>query len=252
MARWIPRQERVFELPSTASNTAIMRARIRLDLVERGGLMRGLFNVREQREAPAQGHTADPIARMLSWRWLKEQDAARLLADRERTLTALGYAAIEHHPLRTRPSPVQTRPAQPSLDTSLASVGTSFEAVLDTLARRMGVPAHTLADPTHESVRALPPSDVASLIPFLLHHHNPHLRDMGQRFLALPITRYHVPVATLEQWLATNSEIARQLAPCLEDEGLALLGETALRRLAQRAPQAVREPCAHWAERCRT
>src|SRR5262245_41347270 len=63
---------------------------VRLSLLERGGLARGWFNVREARAEPrGEGIVAIAEGRLLSWRWLRLAEAQKLWSERQRTLAAL-------------------------------------------------------------------------------------------------------------------------------------------------------------------
>ena len=107
--------------------------------------------------------------------------------------------------------------------------------MLEGLSTILEVEEHSLREPTLEFVAKLEPELLAMLLPLWVEHEARELREIGQRWLALPTTPYELDAAVLERWAAGDTRMASALAPRLEREALALLGPEAIGRLAHTA-----------------
>lgn len=241
---------------------------IRISLVERLGLWRGRHNVREVRAEPrGQEHVALGKGRLLSWRDLARPEAEQVLEARLRTLEALGYFTIDG-PAHTRGAwdwlrdlvdrgleaatghTAPTGGAHTAVTDALGDLGLRADEVLDGVATVLGLDSERVRNPTGVDAARVDMERLAVLLPQLVGHADPDLRDVGLRWLALPTVIHGLPPATLEAWLMRDGILAKTLAPHLERKGLALLGPDGLRRVAaQTSSPTVREPASEWAAR---
>ena len=238
--------------------------------MERVGLVGGLFNVREARARQTESDESPELlsaGRALSWRWLREPEATRLLDERLGTLQAMGYTVVGsqmgtrgrwdwlydlvHRRLAAPDPTARSRSRSPgdALRDALSTLGLGPDEVLEGLAAVLGISVDGLCSPDALTARDTDPEQVAVLLPFLLHHERPEIRDVGERWLACPRVLYQLPPETLARWLESDTELARALAPRLEDEGPALLGPERLLRLSKTAQAPARDAAARWAAR---
>ncbi len=265
MPRWIER--RGFTL-CPAEDTGHY---VRLSLMERVGLVGGLFNVREARaKQEAEDQTPELLSagRALSWRWLREPEATRLLDERLGTLRAMGYTVLGSE-MGTRGrwdwlyDLVHRRLAAPdserhavrspgdALRDALSRLGLSPDEVLEGIASVLGISVTALQAPDTRTLRDADPDQVAILLPFLVHHERPEVRAVGERWFECPRVLYQLPPDTIAGWLESDAKLARTLAPRLDHEGPALLGPARLLRLSKTAQPGAREAAERWAARMR-
>ncbi len=263
MPRWIERRGFTLSPPEQRGHF------VRLSLMERVGLVGGLFNVREAR-ARAGDDEREPqllsAGRALSWRWLREAEATRLLDERLGTLRAMGYTVLGSqmgargrwdwlydlvHRRLGAPQTDALRAKTPSgaLRDALCSLGMSPDEVLEGLAAVLGIGVVDLQEPDARVAAKTDPEQVAVLLPFLLHHERPEIRAVGERWLACPRVLYQLPPETLAQWMESDDVLAKLLAPRLEHEGPALLGPQRLLRLSRTGQPSARKAAEHWASR---
>ncbi|MEM6294096.1 MAG: hypothetical protein AAGA54_22650 [Myxococcota bacterium] len=266
MPRWIERRGYTLCPPEREAAGHF----VRLSLMERAGLVPGWFNVREAR---ARVHADDEppellsTGRALSWRWLREREAERLLDERLSTMEAMGYTVLGsvmgtrgrwdwlydlvHRRLAASAAEPGTTAPCPSdaLRDALSRLGLSPDAVLEGIAAVLGLSVTALQEPDARVARSTDPEQVAVLLPFLLHHERPEVRAVGERWFALPAVLYQLPADTLMHWLESDTAVARLLAERLEDEGPALLGPDRLHQLGRGAPSAVRDAAKRWSAR---
>lgn len=261
--RWIERRGFTLRPPEQAGHY------VRLSVMERVGLVGGLFNVREARARQTESNETPELlstGRALSWRWLRDAEAARLLDERLGTLQAMGYTIVGSqmntrgrwdwlydlvHRRLAEPDPDATRSRCPgdALRDALSTLGMSPDDVLEGLAAVLGISVDALREPDARIARDTDPAQVAVLLPFLLHHERAEVREVGERWLACPRVLYQLPLETLTRWLESDAELARALADRLDHEGPALLGPERLLRLSKTAQAPAREAAARWAAR---
>ncbi len=270
MPRWLER--RGFTLHPPPGHEA--EQFVRLSLMERAGLVAGWFNVREARaEQDPQHHEFRVVAggRALSWRWLREREAAELLDERLGTLEAMGYTVVGsvmgtrgrwdwlydlvHKRLAAPADPVElgdaTDSAPDALRDALSRLGLTADAVLEGVAAVLGLSVSALQEPNARTARDADPDQVAILLPFLVHHERPEIREVGERWLACPAVTYQLAPPTLMQWLESDVRVGALLSPRLAREGPALLGPERLVQLSRTAPEPVRTAARKWAQRLR-
>lgn len=263
MPRWIERRGFTLCPPEQTGHY------VRLSLMERVGLVGGLFNVREARakqESVEDAPTLLSAGRALSWRWLREPEATRLLDERLGTLQAMGYTILGSemgtrgrwdwlydlvHRRLAEPDPDAHRSRSPSdaLRDALSTLGLGPDEVLEGLASVLGISVDALRQPSARVARETNPEQVAVLLPFLIHHDRPEVRAVGERWFACPRVLYQLPPETIARWLESDAELARTLAPRLEHEGPALLGPQRLLRLSKTGQPTAREAAQRWASR---
>lgn len=263
MPRWIERRGFTLCPPEQTGHF------VRLSLMERVGLVGGLFNVREARARVEDESEAPELlseGRALSWRWLREHEAARLLDERLGTLQAMGYTIVGSqmgtrgrwdwlydlvHRRLAEPEDASRRSRSPgdALRDALSTLGLGPDEVLEGLASVLGISVEVLTRPDAMTVRETNPEQVAVLLPFLLHHERAEIRDVGERWVACPRVLYQLPPETIARWLESDAELARTLAPRLDHEGPALLGPQRLLRLSKTAQPKAREAAERWAAR---
>lgn len=271
MPRWSERRGVTLELQGGPAQHFV-----RLSWMERSGLVGGWFNVREAR---AEGRRDDPETlrrlgggRALSWRWLRETEARRLYDQRLHALQSLGYRPLAElaalprgrwdwlqrliHRGLPSASPEAGEPgstaadAPEGLEAVLGKLDPTLGSVsLAPVARFLGWALADVLRPRAELVRAVSPEHLAVLLPFLVHHARPELREVGERWLDCPPTLYQLAPAALLRWLESEPQLAARLAGRLEREGLALLGPDRLEALGRHGHAAVRRPAQMWAQR---
>lgn len=266
MPRWIERRGFTLAPPPSRDTHDL----VRVSLMERAGLVAGWFNVREARARMRPDNDTPELlsdGRALSWRWLRETQAQQLIDERLGTLQAMGYtvvgsqmgargrwdwlydlvhrrlAAPEAHSEGSRPNPTD------ALRDALSSLGLSPDAVLEGVAAVLGLTVTTLLEPESRTARKADPEQVAVLLPFLVHHERPEVREVGERWLACPAVTYQLPVHVIVQWLEGDPAIATLLAPRIETEGPALLGPRVLLQLSRTGDASVREAARRWSGR---
>ncbi|MCA9706772.1 MAG: hypothetical protein KDK70_13050 [Myxococcales bacterium] len=264
MPRWIER--RGFTLRHPEAATAHHQV-VRLSLVERRGLTGGWWNVREARAEP----TDDPErtlagGRALSWRWLRQAEAERLLDQRLRTLEALGYAIADaamtgrgrwdwlYDLVRRglRPPPEATERPRDALRDALEGLGLTPDAIAEGVAVVLELPPARLREPDGPTVARVDPEQLGVLLPFLVEHPHAEIRRIGERWLACPGAAFQLPGPVVERSLADEGRMGDLLAPRVQSDGLALLGPDALLRLSKASCRAaVRQAAERWLTRLR-
>ncbi|MEM9455661.1 MAG: hypothetical protein AAGF11_15875 [Myxococcota bacterium] len=267
MPRWIER--RGFTLRPRDSALTHARAQVvRLSLVERRGLTGNWFNVREARAEPTDDQASAPLAggRALSWRWLRRAEAERLMDQRLRTLEALGYAIVDaaltgrgrwdwlyelvRRGLRPPSEARSQAPPRDALRDALEGLGLSPDAIAEGVAAVLKLPPKRLREPDGPTVAAVDPDQLGVLLPFLVEHQHPEVREIGERWLACPGAAFQLPRPAVEQWLIEAGGMGDRLASRVRDDGLALLGPDALLRLSQASSrEPVRRAAQHWLAR---
>jgi hypothetical protein len=272
--RWIERRGHTLRLsPSddaaAPSSGGTRDGLVRLSVVERMGLVRGWFNVREARAEPsADGERLRPLSdgRALSWRWLREAEADRLLEARLGTLQAMGYALVDsgvamrgrwdwlydlvHKRLAQAEPPEAVTRSGSALEDALTRIGLSPDAIVEGLAAVLGLSPHGLRHPEPRVIHRTDPAELSILLPFLVHHDDAEIRAIGQRWMGCPSAVYQLPLHVLQHWLETDRNVAGLVGPRLRAEGLALLGPDALVRLHRTGctPE-IREAARTWVQR---
>lgn len=252
-------------------------AYVRVSLMERVGFVRGFFNIREARAEPEgdppsrRRATAVRVVgggRALSWRWLREAEADRLLDERLGTLETMGYILLDsamatrgrwdwlYDLVNRRLQRGSTEPDDESprdaLRDALGRLGLRPQEVIEGVASVLGLSVVALREPNAQTIRDAEPDQLAVLLPFLLHHESPEIREVGERWLCSPTLVYQLPKATLTQWLENDRKVSTLVAPRLHEEGLALLGPDQLSRLTRTGTPAVRNAALAWVRRLRS
>jgi hypothetical protein len=275
MPRWIERRGFTLRLsssegpPSRGRTGGTRDALVRLSLVERVGLVRGWYNVREARAEPsADGRSLHALSdgRALSWRWLREAEAARLLDARLGTLQAMGYSVVDTgvsmrgrwdwlydlvHKRLARPEATAEKTRSGSaLEDALTRIGLSPDALVEGLATVLRLAPQGLRDPDARIIHRTDPAELGILLPFLVHHDHPEVRAIGRRWLGCPSAAYQLPRSVLQHWLETDERVAGLVGPRLRAEGLALLGPDALVRLGRTGcTHEIRDTARKWVQR---
>lgn len=264
MPRWIERRGFTLRLGSGGGRHQV----VRLSLVERRGLSGHWFNVREARAEPTDRDESRPLAggRALSWRWMRQTEAERLLDQRLRTLQALGYAIADaaltgrgrwdwlYDLVRRglRPAPPDEASAAPrhALRDALEGLGLSPDAIVEGVAAVLELSPDRLREPDGATVATVDPDQLGVLLPFLVEHGKAEIREIGERWLACPGAAFQLPRPAVERWLTESGRMGDRLAPRLRSEGLALLGPDALLRLSKASGrESVRRAAEHWLAR---
>jgi hypothetical protein len=278
--RWIERRGFTLRLPPTAEDEG--RQVVRLSLVERRGLTGSWWNVREARaetaasafategddaEQPPKRGSERTLAggRALSWRWLRQTEAERLLDQRLRTLQALGYTVADaavtgrgrwdwlYELVRRglRPGDGASEPAPgPALRDALERIGLSPDAIVEGVATVLELAPARLREPDGSTVARVDPEQLGVLLPFLVEHGHPEIREIGERWLACPGAAFQLPRPAVERWLQQAGRMGDLLAGRVRGEGLALLGPDALLRLSKASTrEPVRRAAEHWLAR---
>lgn len=268
MSRWIECRGFTLRLSGAAASRTRHQTRhqvVRLSLVERRGLAGRWFNVREAR-AEADDGGDPPLAggRALSWRWLLRAEADRLLEERLHTLETLGYgvsdAAVSERgqwdwlfELVRRGLRPPDEPAvadHTALRDALEALGLSPEAIVEGVAAVLALPPERLRRPDGPTVARTDPDKLGVLLPFLVEHGQPEIREIGERWLRCPGAAFQLPRPTVERWLLEAGRVGDLLAPRVRAEGLALLGPDALLRLSRTSERAsVRRDAQPWLAR---
>lgn len=269
MPRWIERRGFTLQTPEAEAGRDTERF-VRLSLMERVGFVSGWFNVREARAEPDPHGEALKIAaggRALSWRWLRQPEADRLLDERLGTLEAMGYTLVDsamatrgrwdwlydlvHRRLARPEKPSADADTDPTdaLRDALSRLGLSPDAVIEGVASVLGLTPHALEEPESRTVRRTDPDQLAVLLPFLVHHEHPQIRQIGERWLQCPPLAYQLPPRALLHWLETDARISGLLVPRLRAEGLAMLGPDALLRLTRTGHPKVKPAARAWSHR---
>jgi hypothetical protein len=260
--RWIERRGFTLRLPPTAEAEARHQV-ARLSLVERRGLTGSWWNVREAR---AEASSTQTLAggRALSWRWLRQAEAERLLDQRLRTLEALGYTVADaaltgrgrwdwlYELVRRGLAPGDdTAPTPgPALRDALERLGLSPAAIIEGVATVLELAPGRLREPDGATVARVDPDQLGALLPFLVEHGHPEIREIGERWLACPGAAFQLPRPAVERWLRQPGRMGDILTPRLRTEGLALLGPDALLRLSKASSrEPVRRAAEHWLTR---
>lgn len=272
MPRWIERRGFTLRLPPASQAEVVPRQQVvRLSLVERRGLTGSWFNVREARAEPSEESSRTLAGgRALSWRWLRQAEAERLLDQRLRTLQALGYAIADaaltgrgrwdwlyelvRRGLRATPDDADAGASSPdpgpALRDALERIGLSPDAIVEGVASVLELAPGRLREPDGTTVARVDPDQIGVLLPFLVEHGHPEIREIGERWMACPGAAFQVPRAAVERWLLEPGRMGDLLAPRLRSEGLALLGPDALLRLSKSSSrEAVRRASEQWLTR---
>lgn len=266
VARWIERRGFTLRLPSPTEDDP--RQVVRLSLVERRGLTGSWWNVTEAR-AEAAADPGDPRTlaggRALSWRWLRQAEAERLLDQRLRTLEALGYAVADaavtgrgrwdwlyelvRRGLRPGQDAGEATPG-PALRDALERIGLSPDAIVEGVATVLELSPGRLREPDGATVARVDPDQLGVLLPFLVEHGHPEIREIGERWLRCPGAAFQLPRPAVERWLQQPGRMGDSLAPRVRSEGLALLGPDALLRLSKASSrETVRRAAEQWLAR---
>lgn len=261
MPRWIERRGFTLRLPSAPEIEARPQV-VRLSLVERRGLTGSWFNVREARAELSASEPSSELppgsgtwssssrtlagGRALSWRWLRQAEAERLLDQRLRTLQALGYVIADaaltgrgrwdwlYELVRRGLQPSEDAPAPgPALRDALERIGLSPDAIVEGVSTVLALPPARLREPDGATVARVDPDQIGVLLPFLVEHGHPEIREIGERWMACPGAAFQVPRPAVERWLLEAGRMGDLLAPRVRSEGLALLGPDALLRLSK-------------------
>lgn len=239
---------------------------VRLSLVERRGLTGRWFNVREARAEPRDDDPDQPIAggRALSWRWLRQPEAERLLDQRLHTLEALGYSIADaavtdrgrwdwlYELVRRglRPPSDPTPAPRDALRDALEGLGLSSDAITEGVATVLGLTPERLCEPDGPTVAQVDADQLGVLLPFLLEHADAEIRRIGERWLACPGAAFQLPRPVVERSLTEAGRLGDLLASRIHGEGLALLGPDALLRLSRASSrEPVRRAADHWLAR---
>jgi hypothetical protein len=264
--RWIERRGFTLRLPQAAAEEEARQV-VRLSLVERRGLTGSWWNVREARAEPSAEVSERTLAggRALSWRWLRQVEAERLLDQRLRTLQALGYTVADaavtgrgrwdwlYELVRRglRPGDGAGEPSPgPALRDALERIGLSPDAIVEGVATVLELPPARLREPDGRTVARVDPEQLGVLLPFLVEHGHAEIREIGERWLACPGAAFQLPRPAVERWLQHAGRMGDLLAPRVRGEGLALLGPDALLRLSKASSrEAVRRAADQWVAR---
>ena len=275
MPRWLERRGFTLQLPPERGADAgpddgsAFEKLVRLSLVERVGLVRGWFNVREARAEPTgNGERLRALSdgRALSWRWLRRTEADRLLDERLGTLQAMGYTVIDtgvcmrgrwdwlydlvHKRLAQAPAAEPSEPSGNPLEDTLSRIGSSPDAIVESLAAVFELSPHAFNHPDARVVHRIEPGDLARLLPYLIHHDHAEVRAIGRRWLGCPTAAYQLPAELVQRWLETDEALASLLEGRLRPEGLALLGPDSLLRLSRTGcTHTVRDASRRWVQR---
>jgi len=273
--RWIERRGFTLRLPQAAEEA---RQVVRLSLVERRGLTGSWWNVTEARAERAAfggddhetpGNAAERTlagGRALSWRWLRQGEAERLLDQRLRTLEALGYTVADaavtgrgrwdwlYELVRRGLRPAAEGASEPApgsaLRDALERIGLSPDAIVEGVATVLELPPAQLREPDGKTVARVDPEQLGVLLPFLVEHGHPEIREIGERWLRCPGAAFQLPRPIVERWLQQHGRMGDLLAPRVRSEGLALLGPDALLRLSKGSSrEVVRRAADHWLAR---
>jgi hypothetical protein len=270
MARWVEQRGFTLRLCPTGSGSEAERF-VRASVVARRGFLSGGFNVREARAEPKGGEDQPLVlggGRLLSWRWLTEGEADRMLAARLRVLEAMGYDLVDaqlalrgpwdwlrdlfHRGLSgdtARREPAEPRAHQALCD-ALSRLGLHTSELVEGIADVLGLHPVRFENPDPETVARVDPGQLEVLLPLLIEHTDPALRSIGERWLANPTTVFELRSDIVLSWLERDGEASRMLAPRLAREGLALVGPDGLARLAVTSKsQRVRENARVWLRR---
>jgi hypothetical protein len=270
MARWVEQRGFTLRLCPTGAGSDTERF-VRASVVVRRGLLSGWFNVREARAEP-QGREDQPRlvggGRLLSWRWLTEREADRILGARLRVLEAMGYQLVDAQLALRGPwdwlrdlihrglsgDAERSEPAEPgahqALRDALSRLGLHKNELVEGIADVLGLHAVRFENPDPGTVAGVDREHLEVLLPLLIEHADPALRDIGERWLANPTTVFELRRDIVLRWLERDGEASRVLAPRLAREGLALLGPDALARLAVTSEsQRVRDNARVWVRR---
>lgn len=267
MPRWIERRGFTLRLPAAPEDQARHQV-VRLSLVERRGLTGSWFNVREARAemgAPSASTRTLAGGRALSWRALRQAEAERLLDQRLRTLQALGYVIADaeltgrgrwdwlyelvRRGLRPAAGGDSTSPG-PALRDALEHIGLSPDAIVEGVATVLELPPGRLREPDGATVARVDPDQIGVLLPFLVEHGHPEIREIGERWAACPGAAFQVPRPVVERWLLEPGRMGDLLASRVRGDGLALLGPDALLRLSKAScRETVRRAAEQWLTR---
>jgi hypothetical protein len=205
---------------------------------------------------------------LLSWRWLTEREADRMLKARLRVLEAMGYELVDaqlalrgpwdwlrdliHRGLSGATS--QGEPAEPTthqaLRHALSRLGLHTKELVEGIADVLELHTVRFENPDPDTVAGVDHAHLEVLLPLLVEHTDPALRNIGERWLAIPTTIFELPRDVVVGWLERDGEASRMLAPRLAREGLALLGPDNLARLAVTSrSQRVRDNARVWVRR---
>lgn len=273
MPRWTERRGftlRLADLSQLVKQPAEARHQVvRLSLVERRGLTGAWFNVREARAELSADERDSPLAggRALSWRWLRQVEAERLLDQRLRTLQALGYLMVDaamtgrgrwdwlYDLVRRGLEPAKADTPEPSspgqaLHDALERIGLSPDAITEGVAAVLELSIKDLREPTATVVARVDSEQLGVLLPFLVEHGHPEIRGIGENWLACPGAAFQLSPTSVEQWLTDPGRMGDLLADRVRGDGLALLGPDALLRLSKASSRnLVRQSASHWLAR---
>jgi hypothetical protein len=204
----------------------------------------------------------------LSWRWLTEREADRMLKARLLMLEDMGYELVDAQLALRGPwdwlrdlihrglsgDTVRSEPTEPrshqALRDALNRLGLHSSELVDGIADVLGLHPVRFENPDPDTVAGVDREQLEVLLPLLLEHTDPALRCVGERWLANPTTVFELRRDIVLGWLQRDGEASRMLAPRLAREGLALLGPDNLARLAVTGKsQRVRDNARVWVRR---
>lgn len=164
------------------------------------------------------------------WDWLRE-------------LLARGRAQLAI-PERT------SRGRREALRDAFERLGLDDRSLIEGVATVLGLSVATLTAPGPQALAATTADDLALVLPLLLEHRSPAIRNVAHAWFAMPEAIYAVASDQAERWLVDSAAVGDVLAPRLETEGLAWIGPEGLRRVAATAasPRA-REAAGNWCMR---
>lgn len=270
MARWVEQRGFTLRLCPTGAGPGVERF-VRASIVVRRGLLPGCFNVREARAEP-HGQEDKPRllggGRLLSWRWLTEREADRMLGARLRVLEGMGYELVDAQLALRGPwdwlrdlihrglagDTVQSEPTEPrahqALRDALNRLGLHTSELVEGIADVLGLHPVRFENPDPDTIARVDREHLEVLLPLLIEHADPSLRNIGARWLANPTTVFELRSDIVVGWLEHDGEASRMLAPRLAREGLALVGPDGLARLAMTSKsQRVRDNARVWVRR---
>jgi hypothetical protein len=144
------------------------------------------------------------------------------------------------------------RPDRPAaIEHAICRLGFSTGELLDGLSDQLALARRELENADPAGLARCRRWRLGATVPAMLRHRDPRLSGLAHRILVRGRTVYELEPESLERLLVEHAEIAEQLAPRLAREGLALLGPSALRRLASAAPARIAAPVGAWVARLR-
>ena len=195
------------------------------------------------------------------WAWLQdlvhrqlrrdeEAEGAPAPSDPQREEIAEAIAHADEQ-LRARSREPQAQASEPEPETiSPPDPAEEAAVMLEGLASMVGLEPRAFAEPTIEELGTVDLDALAPLLDQLVENPRPELRKVAANWLELPALVYELDPAMIERWLEEGRAAARLIAARLPAEGLALCGESSLRRLHQRSRSPrIRQFAGQWVSR---